>query len=89
MTQAVCFKCGEIKWGALNPCRKCGARPTSDDDLMLSLAFNDHHFGAEQLTEIGRQIESGLSPGLSEVTRARLAVEVEEAKRIIGLVTKK
>jgi hypothetical protein len=84
MTQVVCFKCGEIKWGAFNPCKKCGARPLSDDELMLSLAFSDHHFSAEQLSTIGLQFKQGLSPGLTDETRARLAPAVAEAKRICG-----
>jgi hypothetical protein len=52
MTQAVCFKCGEIKWGAFGNCNSCGARPESDDDLMTSLAFTDHYFDQSKLQQI-------------------------------------
>ena len=35
MTQAVCFKCGEIKFGAFVACSHCGGAPVSDEDLVL------------------------------------------------------
>ena len=56
MTQAVCFKCGDIKWGAFNHCENCGAMPKSDDELMLSLAFTDYYFDLAKLRQIGRDI---------------------------------
>ena len=66
MTQAVCFKCGDIKWCAFNPCEKCGARPKSDDELMLSLAFTDHYFDLAKLQQIGRDIEADKPPQLAQ-----------------------
>jgi len=71
MTQAVCFKCGEIKWGAFNHCDKCGARPRSDDELMLSLAFTDHYFDLEKLQRIGRDIEMGNPPHPTSTKRPK------------------
>jgi len=85
MTQAVCFKCGEIKWGAFNHCDKCGARPRSDDELMLSLAFTDHYFDLEKLQRIGRDIEMGNPPHLDEATKSKLSPAVQEAKMMLGI----
>jgi hypothetical protein len=85
MTKAVCFKCGDIKWGALNRCKKCGALPRSDDELTLSLAFTDHYFDLATLQEIGRNIEMGNPPQLDDAIRAKLLPAVNEAKRLTGI----
>ena len=82
---AVCFKCGEIKWGAFNHCDKCGARPRSDDELMLSLAFTDHYFDLEKLQRIGRIIKMGNPPQLDEATKSKLSPAVQEAKMMLGI----
>jgi hypothetical protein len=83
MTQAVCFKCGEIKLGSFTECKKCGAQPSSDDELMLSVALSDHYFDLEKLQEVGQQIKRGILPELSEQTRSKLLPELQEAKRMI------
>ncbi len=85
MTQAVCFKCGDIKWGAFNPCEKCGARPKSDDELMLSLAFTDHYFDLAKLQQIGRDIAAGKTPQLTQSNKDKLGPAVQEAKKMIGI----
>ena len=43
MTTAVCFRCGELKFGAFCPCQ-CGAMPQTEDELAISLAMTDHYF---------------------------------------------
>jgi hypothetical protein len=85
MTEAVCFKCGVLKWGAFNLCKNCGARPTSDDDLMVSLACTDHYFERSKLEEIGQAIKAGHAPELDPATREKLIPEIGEAKRLMGL----
>ncbi|NEU96030.1 hypothetical protein [Bradyrhizobium uaiense] len=85
MTEAVCFNCGDLKWGAFSPCGKCGALPTSDDALMLSLAFTDHYFDRAGLQQIGRDIAAGRLPQLDEATKEKLRPAILEAKRIIGI----
>jgi TPR repeat protein len=82
MTQAVCFKCGEIKWGAFNRCGQCQAIPRTDDDLMSSLAFTDHYFEPDELQQIGRDVESGRTPQLPYAWREKLAPAIQEAKRL-------
>jgi len=60
MTMALCFGCGEIKWGAICPCPACKLR--SCGDMMVDIAFSDHHLDVETLKEFGgviRAIQSG------------------------------
>ena len=85
MTEAVCFKCGALKWGAFTNCKNCGARPTSDDDLMLSLACTDHFFDHRKLEQIGRDIRAGQAPQLDPATRETLIPEIREAKVLLGI----
>jgi hypothetical protein len=85
MTQAVCFKCGSLKFGAFSNCERCGARPQSDDDLMLSLAFTDHYFDRASLERIGADIAAGVPPQLDPTTKEKLRPAVQEAKRMLGL----
>jgi uncharacterized membrane protein YhaH (DUF805 family) len=85
MTEAVCFKCGGLKWGAFSDCESCGARPRSDDDLMLSLSFTDHYFDQSGLEQIGSEIAAGRLPQLDEATKEKLRPAVLEAKRILPI----
>jgi len=85
MTHAVCFKCGETKWGAFNDCEQCHAIPKTDDELMLSLAFTDHYFERDKLQQIGREIKAGRTPQLADAWKEQLAPAIQEAKRILGL----
>src|ERR1700676_4348489 len=84
MTQAVCFNCGDIKWGAFSNCENCGARPKTDDELMLSLAFTDHYFDLAKLQKIGRDIGAGRPPQLDQSTKDKLRPAVREAKVMLG-----
>jgi len=85
MTEAVCFKCGALKWGAFTNCKNCGARPTSDDDLMVSLACTDHYFDHSKLEQIGRDIRAGHAVQLDPATREKLIPEIREAKVLLGI----
>jgi TPR repeat protein len=85
MTQAVCFKCGEVKWGAFNRCGECQTIPRTDDELMLSLAFTDHHFEQDKLQQIGSEIKSGRTPKLADAWKEKLAPAVREAKVMLGI----
>lgn len=82
MTRAVCFNCGEIKWGALGNCKACGARPQSDDDLMLALALTDHYLDKAGLQKFASNIKAGNRPKLSESLRQQFAPAILEARRI-------
>jgi hypothetical protein len=85
MTQAVCFKCGEIKWGAFDCCAQCQSKPKTDDELMYSLAFTDHYFQEDALRQIGRSIKSGCMPPLTDALMVKLTPAVREAKAILGI----
>jgi hypothetical protein len=86
MTQAVCFKCGVIKFGAFVDCPKCGALPESEDDLLLSVAFTDHYFYPATLQKIGRAIEAGESPDIEQSMKDALGPSVREAKVMLGKI---
>lgn len=54
MTWALCLNCGAVKFGAICPCPKCQVASTGD--MMLDIAFSDHHMGKETLHEFGEVI---------------------------------
>jgi hypothetical protein len=76
MTQAVCFRCGVIKFGAFVPCPDCGALPDNEDDLALSLAMTDHHFDMPTLRKMGESIQGGVTPHLDPQTHANLIDQI-------------
>lgn len=85
MTHAVCFHCGEMKWGAFTACKNCGARPKSDDDLMLSIMLTNHNLSSDQLAYYGRSIKAGKPPLIRESEKAKLRPVLEEAKVLLGI----
>jgi hypothetical protein len=46
MTTALCLNCGELKWGALCPCKKCNIRTTD-------IRFSDHYLKRDVLQQLG------------------------------------
>lgn len=85
MTQAVCFHCGETKWGAFNGCENCGSKPKSDDDLMLSMMLTDHNLSADELARFGLSIKAGWPPVIPETERVKLRPAIEQAKVMMGI----
>jgi len=85
MTKAVCFQCGHLKSGAFSQCEKCGSLPLSDDELAISIAFNEHNFDRASLERIGSEIAAGRCPQLDDATRAKLLLGVQEAKRLLNI----
>lgn len=55
MTYALCFNCGNKKFGALVPCRKCG-NPASGD-INLDIAFSDNILSVESIESFGDVIK--------------------------------
>jgi hypothetical protein len=88
MTQAVCFHCGEMKWGAFNGCENCGSKPKTDDELMLSIMLTDHNLSADKLAYFGRSIKAGQPPLIPESERVKLRPAIEEAKMLLGIKRK-
>src|SRR5262245_35907353 len=72
MTMAVCFKCGDIKFGAFVPCPKCAGMPQTEDELALSLAMTDHYFDMPTLEQMGASVREGKPPHLGPETHAQL-----------------
>jgi hypothetical protein len=56
MTMALCFNCGDIKFGAICHCPKC--QITSSGDMGLDIAFSDHNYDVETLKEFGGVIRA-------------------------------
>jgi len=54
MTFALCFNCGDTKFGALNPCPSCSAPATGD--INLDIAFSDHHIPKDGLEKLGEVV---------------------------------
>ena len=54
MTWALCFNCGEVKFGALRACPRCEVGPTGN--VALDMTFSDHHLEKETLEEFGAVI---------------------------------
>ena len=72
MTVAICIKCGTSKFGAFNPCPRCQATPTSEDDFVISLAMSDHYFKKAALDQMGADIAAGKPLQLDPETRRML-----------------
>jgi len=77
MTWALCFACGETKFGAICPCPQCGV--ASSGDMTLDILFSDHYLSPETLAQFGKVVKViqeeaedpalGLSAFLYHVTR--------------------
>ena len=64
---ALCFNCGDIKFGAICPCPKCQVK--SCGDMGLDIAFSDHHYDIETLKEFGGVIRAIQSASNDPPTR--------------------
>src|SRR3712207_2549830 len=56
MTMALCFNCGETKFGAICPCPKCGVASTGD--VQLDIAFSDHHMSKKTIAAFGDAVRA-------------------------------
>lgn len=86
MTTAVCFKCGEFKFGAFGPCRACGTAPSNEDELAYSLAMTDHYFDQQTLAQIKQAIRNGEPPSLDPGTKAQLVKQIRSMPPLFGFV---
>lgn len=59
MTEAVCFSCGELKFGGFLPCRKCKAEPKTEEETVYSLVLTDHYFDRATLEQISQAMKAG------------------------------
>jgi hypothetical protein len=86
MTQAVCFNCGELKFGSFTECGHCHLRPATDDHMAFSMAISDHYFSIDQLNEIGQKIKNGENIKLNEDDKRKLINGMQEARENNELV---
>jgi len=83
MTIAICLECGEFKFGAFNPCSKCGAKPRDVDQLALSLACSDHYCDKATLEHISKIIQTGREPVIDRTLVQRITEELSENKELL------
>jgi hypothetical protein len=58
MTLAVCFNCGEEKFGSLVPC-ECGVQPTTENELAWSILLSEWHMSLDELRDVAQQLKLG------------------------------
>ena len=56
MTMALCFNCGNTKFGAICPCPECGV--TTTGDMNLDIMFSDHHMSVATLEAFGEVVRA-------------------------------
>jgi len=55
MTMALCFFCGNVKFGAICPCDQCHVNSTGDTNL--DIIFSDHYMGCSTLEQFGAVVK--------------------------------
>ena len=59
MTIAVCFDCGEIKFGAFVACMICQRAPATEQEAEWSLRCSDRFVSIDELKQISEQMRAG------------------------------
>lgn len=77
MTQAVCFNCGAIKFGAFVTCPECSEQPREDRELVLSLAMTDQYFDMPTLQRMASDIRDGESLHLQPDQERQMLDQIE------------
>ena len=85
MTKALCWQCGEFKFGAFNPCPACNAEPGTEEEIMVSLLLTDHDLSEDELVSLQERIRGGAKIEIDVETRNTLLPVVDEVKRISGI----
>lgn len=79
MTIAICMHCGEEKFGAFNPCEKCGFIPDTEDEMVWSICMSDHYLSREKLSEIGNKVKAGKVPTIDPNSHRLILEQLREA----------
>jgi hypothetical protein len=53
---ALCFHCGQTKFGAICPCPDCGVSSTGN--IQLDIAFSDHHLSVATIGAFGEVVRA-------------------------------
>jgi hypothetical protein len=91
MTNAICFKCGAEKTGALTQCGSCNVTPRDEHDLALSLVLSEHLSSKTQLQVLAHEIQSHLKLTVPEslLNQAREALNDPQLLAMLGVDSKK
>lgn len=86
MADALCFKCGSDKAGALLVCESCGSVPQTNGELTLSLALCDHLSSKAQLAHYGHEIRNHLRLSVADsvLAQAREALRDPQLMEMLG-----
>jgi hypothetical protein len=84
MTKALCWQCGEFKFGVFNPCPACNAEPENQEEILLSLVLTDRDLSEDEMVLLQGRIRGGTKIEIDQQTRNALLPVVEELKRISG-----
>jgi len=79
MTVAICFNCGEIKWGAFTLCKKCNILPKNKEDMALSVFLTDHCLDKSILNQIALSIKNGEKVELSSEILYNWIAQIENS----------
>ena len=85
MTKAICFKCGEEKFGALTACKSCGAIPKGDQELALSLVLCEHLSTNSQLLSYAHEIKNHLKLSAPAILLAQASEALKDPQLIAML----
>ena len=81
MTTAVCIHCGELKFGSFVPCHSCSGQPSTNHELIISLAMSDHYLDLDTLKQVGNSIrEKGEPPSLDPESYEAFRKLIEEVR---------
>jgi hypothetical protein len=81
LTIAICFSCGEQKFGAFTRCGGCKSEPVSDDELVLSLSMTDHYFDHRTLEQMAQAVRRGDPPRIDPKSREMLLQKLSQFKQ--------
>jgi hypothetical protein len=56
VTMALCFHCGQTKFGEICPCPDC--RVSSTGNIQLDIAFSDHHLSVATIGAFGEVVRA-------------------------------
>ena len=90
MTNAICVKCGAMKYGAFGRCGSCGQGPESEIDLAYSFALTDHYLSASQLEEYSAWMLAGnppplMSPEQEEQFKEKIQSGGKQLQKVLSL----
>ena len=79
MTQAICFNCGEIKFGSFTECGECCLTPVSGDEV-ISFLLTDHFYEIDELKKLSNRIKNGAERDISEEVKQQVISDIKDAR---------